>query len=166
MTSIFLIDRPPLAELLTHPQYISRLAFYTIPLILVASILAYMHNYKLISLLLVGIFITSVIHWNKHSQVSFIRFLDVFLVAILLIVSIFYINKKHRVFWYSSILFICFIYILNHLYYYYAIVDKTSSLYTLPNTKKRETAHYNSVYVHLLFSHIGLFCSGIYCLYF
>ena len=129
---------------LTHPQYISRLAFYTIPLILVASILAYMHNYKLISLLLVGIFITSVIHWNKHSQFSFIRFLDVFLVAILLIVSIFYIKKKHRVFWYSSILFICFIYILNHLYYYYTIIDKTSSFYTLPNTKKREKKEFGN----------------------
>ena len=76
---------------LTHPQYISRLAFYTIPLILVASMLAYINNYKLISLLLVGIFITSVIHWNKHSQYSFIRFLDVFLVAILIMAIVYYI---------------------------------------------------------------------------
>ena len=64
-------DRPPIAELLRHPQHISKLAFYTIPLIIVASLFAYRSNLKLLSILLFCLFITSVIHWHKHQNAHY-----------------------------------------------------------------------------------------------
>lgn len=66
------IDRPPLAELLRHPQHISKLAFYTIPLIIVASLFAYKCKLNIIAILLFCLFITSIIHWYKHYNNSIV----------------------------------------------------------------------------------------------
>jgi hypothetical protein len=158
-------DRPPIAELLRHPQHISKLAFYTIPLIIVASLFAYRSNLKLLSILLFCLFITSVIHWYKHQNNSIVRYVDIFLAIVLLIVSFYYVKEHKFVMWLITVIIISIIFILNKICYHYQVENISSYFYTLPNSKKRENAHYWSVYIHLFFNHICLLGMGAYCIY-
>ena len=150
---------------LKHPQYISRIAFYTIPLLFITSIFAYIYNYKVLSILLFFIFITSIIHWKKLKQNSIIRFLDIFLVIVLIISSFYYIKENKRIFWIQIIIIIFFIYAINQILYYYQLIDNKSSLYLL-DIIQRENVHYRTVYTHLFFNHICLLGLGIYCIFF
>ena len=161
----FVIDRPPQAELLRHPQHISKLAFYTIPLILLASLFAYNSNLKIIAILLFCLFITSVIHWHKCQHNSIVRYIDIFLAIILLIVSFYYVKKNKLTIWICTVIIIIILFILNKLSDHYHFEDSSSSFYTLPNSKKRENAHYWSVYNHLFVNHICLLGMGAYCLF-
>ena len=164
MMSIFVIDRPQ-AELLRHPQHISKLAFYTIPLILVASLFAYRSNLTLLSILLFCIFITSIFHWHKHQNNSIVRYVDIFLAIVLLITTFYYVKENKFVIWLITVIMISIIFIINKICYHYQFENTSSYFYTLPNSKKRENAHYWSVYIHLFFTHICLLCMGIYCIY-
>jgi len=163
MKSIFCSTFPKSG--LRHPQHISKLAFYTIPLILLASLFAYRSNLTLLSILLFCLFITSIIHWYKHYNNSIIRYIDTFLVIILLIASFYYVKKNKLAVWLATVVIISIIFLLNKLSYHYHFVDNSTSFYTLPNSKKRENAHYWSVYIHLFFNHICLLGMGVYCIY-
>jgi len=162
MKSIFCSTFPKSG--LRHPQHISKLAFYTIPLILLASLVAYNSKLNIIAILLFCLFITSIIHWYKHYNNSIIRYIDTFLVIILLIASFYYVKENRLIIWIGTVVNIRIIFIINKICYHYQCVDNSTSFYTLPNSKKRENAHYWSVYIHLFFNHICLLGMGVYCI--
>jgi hypothetical protein len=104
--------------------------------------------------------ITSIIHWYKHYNNSIVRYIDTFLAIVLLITSFYYVKENKLTIWICSVVIISIIFLLNKISYHYHFVDSLSSFYTLPNSKKRENAHYWSVYIHLFFNHICLLGMG------
>ena len=168
------------------PQHISRNAFYSIQMILIACGVAYFLEYYITFFLFFVIYITSLIHWNEVRYKSIVKNVDIALIIIgtlnlTLIESIKFI--EYRVVWFYFLPIFIGSFIMNERLLHYQVLihknevikDKTddkdkivkfhyfSLEYTWPNTEARELAYYRSTYTHMFCIQICPFAVEIYC---
>jgi hypothetical protein len=136
-------------EILT-PQYISRQAFYTIPLFGITSLVAFLYDFQRISFCCFGVMLTSFAHWNLIKKEGMERNAD--RVFVILTYTSFWLDSQRFCpeyvrWWYPITLFSSGVYIVNQ-YVYYRIYESTR------DPKVLEMNNYRSTYIHLFFIHI------------
>jgi len=153
------------------PQHISRIALFSVQFILFVFYLAYIYEYNRLSVLLFGLYISSILHWNKIQYKGLIKTVDIILVnGVFLHVTIFdcyRFSKSHRFLWYNTAIICVVAFITNeYLFYHQVIKYKNKKVaftdnywyfsldYTNPNTMNRELAYYRSTFTHMMFIHI------------
>jgi len=137
------------AEILI-PQYISRQAFYTIPLFGVTSLVAFLYDFQQISLCCFGVMLTSFAHWYILKKKGIERNSD--RVFVVLTYTSFWIDSQrfcpeYLARWYLLTIFNSGVYIANQ-YVYYRIYESSR------DPKVLEMNNYRSTYIHLFFIHI------------
>jgi len=166
------------------PPHISKYCVYSSNIILICSTVAFLCNYKIVSLLLLCLYITSNLYWRNPVFNGTIKKIDIFFVFLTfgyLIYRSFGFKEKYRKIWITTVLIVLVIAIINEALYCFKIVgvfkdDNIEGLdnkrefgyftldYTYPNTPEREKACYFSVIVHCLFTHILPSITGMYCI--
>jgi hypothetical protein len=170
------------------PQSISRKAFLSIQSILMVAILAYYLDYIRLCILLNGLYITSLLHWNKVYNYSLIKIIDI-LFATGTVYSITYYDsnrfqKQYVIIWNLSITISICAFIINEILFYYQVLNYKNQVlnyknnltkltitkyhyfsleYAYPNTRTRELYYYRSVYTHMIFLHILPTATCAYC---
>ena len=136
-------------EILT-PQYISRQAFYTIPLFGITSLVAFFYDFQRVSICCLGVMLTSFAHWNIVKKQGIERNAD--RVMVFFTYTSFWLDSQrfcpeYLVWWYPITLFSTGVYIANQ-YIYYRIYESSR------DSKVLEINNYRSTYIHLFFIHI------------
>ena len=141
------------------PQYITKYGLYSAQSILIVSILALILRYCNLSILLLCLYITTLLHWNNIKKHSVIKYLDMLLSLIIIIRITLYDSKrfKNRFIWNYSILVSLFVFVINEISLYFSLH------YTKPNSIERIYAYYVSTYVHMIFLHILPTFTAAYC---
>jgi hypothetical protein len=176
------------------PPHISKYCLYSATVILIGSITAFFCNYKILSLLLFCLYITSYIYWSKPALMSISKIIDHFFV-LLVFVYVTYLSfnftKKYRKLWISIFLFLVTVGIINQTILNFKIInvfkqsnhdhyvkgdDEREGLdnekkfnyftldYTYPNTYERELAGFYCIIIHSCCIHIFPCLFGIYCI--
>ena len=173
------------------PAHITNYCVYSSTVILIGSITAFLYNYKILSLLLFCLYITSYIYWSKPSTMSIIKIIDHFFVgAVFIYVTYLSFNfpKKYKMMWINIFLFVLIVAIINKTIFYFKVVDvfKQSNNnyqredeqegldnekkfnyftldYTYPNTYEREKAGFYCILIHCCCIHILPCLFGMYC---
>ena len=110
------------------PQHISRNAFYSIQMILIACGVQYFLEYNITFFLFFGIYITSLIHWNEVRYKSIVKNVDIALIIIgtlnlTLIESIKF--KEYRIIWFIFLPIFIGSFIMNErLLHYQVLIHK------------------------------------------
>jgi len=153
------------------PQHISRIALISVQFLLFVCYLAYIYEYNRLCVLLFGLYISSILHWNKIQYKGLIKTIDILLVnGVFLHVTIFdcyRFSNSHRFLWYNTAIISVVAFITNeYLFYHQVLKNKNKKVqftdkywyfsldYTNPNTMNRELAYYRSTFTHMLFIHI------------
>jgi len=156
------------------PRHISKYGVYSSHLFLINAIFNYLYNYKILTVLGLLLYTTSVLHWRKVKQYGLYKTLDVTTCVIVVNYISFndslYFHYNHRLLWLLA-KFLCIVtYFINKYIEMYQMTDinKTnyflvneryryfSLKYTIPGSRHRELAHYYLVFVHILFIHVPL----------
>jgi len=155
------------------PQHISRRAFISATFLLNNSILAYVLNYPVLSILSGLLYITTLLHWNAVKHWGIIRIID----AILANTTILYLTfissaqfcpiYQQYMFYVAGFVGSSFAinkymlhmqvtYYSNRIIYIgeYETWPLTLLNYTNPNTYTRELAYIRNVYIHMFCVHI------------
>ncbi len=154
------------------PQHISRYAHLSATFFLYNSILAYVLKYRVLSFLLLCLYITTILHWND-CKYGIIRNIDIIILCVTLAYVTFIeshnIFPKYRSYWFYLLGFVIIIHAINEYIFYmhtrnsteYVYVKHTYKTwpltflnYTEPNTYKRELAYTLATYLHMWFVHI------------
>jgi len=167
------------------PQHISRRAFYSAPFILMDAIVGFYlgpHYYR-ISSLMVCLFFTTLLHWNKVMtwEKGHIKKIDIVL-ASTSILSLHLIEKHHfvspyREIWNATFWLTCFLFLMNETLFYFQIyrysLDKStrepkkyhyfSLAVSAPQTQYREYCYYRNVYTHMAVVHMLPATMSAYC---
>jgi hypothetical protein len=164
------------------PQHISKYGLYSAHLFLLVSPVNYYYGYKLLCLIGLLLYISSVLHWRKVKQGGFYKTFDVITCIITLTYITFYASLefclKHRMYWFASAIAGLVSYGVNKYIEINQTVlsKKTKSVvvfdkdepykylslkYTVPNTPQRESAYKYSVFMHICFLHVNyvVFCT-------
>jgi len=153
------------------PQHISRIAFISVQFILFVCYLAYIYEYNRLFVLLFGLYVSSILHWNKVQYEGIVKTIDILLAnGVILHVTIFdcyRYSKSHRFLWYNTVFITVSAFIINeYLFYHQVLKNKNKNVqftnkywyflldYTNPNTMNRELAYYRSTITHMIFIHI------------
>ena len=136
-------------EIIT-PQYISRQAFYTIPLFGITSLVAFLYDFQRISFCCFGVMLTSFAHWNIVKKNGIERNAD--RVFVILTYTSFWLDSQrfcpeYLMRWYPIMVFNSGVYIANQ-YVFYRIYESSR------DPKVLEMNNYRSTYIHLFFIHI------------
>lgn len=176
------------------PPHISKYCVYSATFILIGSITAFLCNYKILSLLLFCLYITSYIYWSKPALMSISKIVDhffVLLVFVYLTYLSFNFTKKYKMMWINIFLFVVTIGIINQTIFNFKIVNFFKQLnidhdlkdgdqqegldnekkfnyftldYTYPDTYEREEACFYSIIIHCCCIHLLPCLFGIYCI--
>jgi hypothetical protein len=166
------------------PIHLSKYCLYSVQIILFTSFIAFFCNYKVLSLLLLCLYITSSLFWiNPIYGIK--KYIDQFFVVIVLSYLTylsFGFKKIYKKIWIITFISVVIIGILNQLIFYYKIARiftkesyKNEGLinkseysyfnldYTYPNTEEREkTCLYNIIIhcfcIHIVPSVVGSIC--------
>jgi len=153
------------------PQHISKYGVYSAHMFLLVSPFNYYYGYKLLSILGLLLYISSVLHWRKVKQGGFYKTIDVIICGITLTHITFYASiefcVKHRMYWFASVIAGVVSYLINKYIEMnqtkksVVVFDKDepyrylSLKYTLPNTPQRELSYWYSVFMHICFLHVN-----------
>ena len=134
------------------------------------SFIAYKYKCYFLAILSLCLFITSILHWHRHTLFGPVKIVDMLLVGIVFFSITFYYKKffktEHRTLWNITALLIVSIFIINSIIIYYQLINKNkthicgseynyfSLNYTDPDTKARTLSYYYTTFVHLSFIHI------------
>jgi hypothetical protein len=151
------------------PQHISRVALCSVQFILFIFYLAYIYEYNRLCVLLSGLYVSSMLHWNKVQYQGIIKTTDIIFVnSVFIHVTVFDCKRFiHPYKWYITAIISIFAFILNEYLFYHQVLkykNKTviytgkywyfSIDYTNPNTIEREYAYYRSTITHMVFVHV------------
>ena len=161
------------------PQHISRYGLYSEQLILLNAICNYIYGYKILTIIGLSLYTTSLLHWYKMKSTGLIKTLDVTMCVITINYITFndsaYFCPLNRQLWFLST-FICIAAYLTNTYIgsyqqfpkgsrYFAGDEPYryfSLKYTWPNTLQRELAYKYATYVHIILLHVNLTCACTY----
>jgi hypothetical protein len=176
------------------PPHITKYCVYSATFILIASIIVFLCNYKILSLLLFCLYITSYIYWSKPALMSISKIVDhffVLLVFVYLTYLSFNFTKKYRKLWINIFLIVVIFGIINQTIFNFKIInffkqtnndhyvkgyDEREGLdnekkfnyftldYTYPNTYERELAGLYCIIIHSCCIHLLPCLFGIYCI--
>jgi len=134
------------------------------------SLLAYKYKCYFLSIVSLCLFITSILHWHRHTLFGRVKIVDMLLVGILFSSLTFYykhfFKPEHRMLWNITSLVIVSIFIINSIIIYYQLINTNKDCncqkeynyfslnYTEPNTAARTLSYYYTTFVHLSFVHI------------
>jgi hypothetical protein len=151
------------------PQHISRIALFSVQLVLFVCYLAYIYEYTRLCILLFGLYVSSIFHWNKVKYEGIVKTIDIlFANGVFIHVTIFDCNRFiYRNIWYVTAVISIVGFITNeYLFYHQVLKYKNKRViftgkywyfsldYTNPNTMNRELAYYRSTFTHMFFVHI------------
>lgn len=151
------------------PQHISRIALFSVQFVLFVCYLAYIYEYNRLCILLFGLYVSSIFHWNKVQHKGIIKTTDIILAnSVFIHVTIFDCNRFiHKYIWYITASICVTGFITNeYLFYHQVLKNKNKRVtftnkywyfsldYTNPNTMNRELAYYRSTFTHMFFIHI------------
>ncbi len=160
------------------PQHISRLAFYSAPLILFNSAIAHKYKYYALSACLTTLTITTILHWNKIKPDGIIRKIDTILASSTIAYGTYIslsFSPVYRTVCITANVLAVNTFCVNNWLFYHQTQKKSKilviangpeqleyennywyfSLYpTKPGSLSREQAYYRSTYTHLFFIHI------------
>ena len=162
------------------PQHISRNAFVSIQFILLVWYLAYIYEYNRLLYLLSGLYISSMLHWNRVQYRGIVKTVDILFVnGTFAHVSIFDIHRfmrEHWSLWYSTVIVCAIVFAGNEYLFYHQVLKYNNKRvvyngmywyfsldYTNPNTIERELAYYRSTITHMIFIHILPTCVCAFC---
>jgi hypothetical protein len=176
------------------PPHITKYCLYSATVILIGSITAFFCNYKILSLLLFCLYISSYIYWSKPALMSISKIIDhIFVLVVFIYVTYLSFNftKKYKMMWINIFLFVVTIGIINQTIFNFKIVnvfkqsnndhhlkrgDQQEGLdnekkfnyftldYTYPDTYEREEACFYCIIIHCCCIHILPCLFGIYCI--
>jgi hypothetical protein len=174
------------------PPHISKYCVYSATVILIGSITAFLYNYKILSIILFCLYISSYIYWSKPALMSVSKIVDHFFVAIFIgYVTYLSLNLKNKFKRLSItiIIIILSIAVINQIIFNFKIVnffkqsdhdhhikgnDEQEGLdnehkfnyftldYTYPDTYEREEACFYSIIIHCSCIHLFPFLFGMY----
>jgi len=136
-------------EIIT-PQYISRKAFYTIPLFGITSLVAFFYDFQRLSLCCFGLMLTSFAHWNLLKKNGIERNVDRIMVVItytILFLDSTRFCPKYKSIWNLSTALSMMTYSTNQ-FIFYRIYETTIDPVLLEQNSIRST------YIHLFFLHV------------
>jgi hypothetical protein len=167
------------------PPHLTKYCVITIHFMLLTSIVAFVLDYKLLSLLFFILYLTGFLYWRKPEYTSIFKKIDVFFVFVTFIIVVYYALFKFK-YKYKKIAIIgfivgCIIAIINETLYRFKIVgvfdnDKVKEGfennefsyftldYTQPDSIEREKCCEFSVLVHCFCLHILPNILGSLCL--
>jgi hypothetical protein len=104
------------------PAYITHNAFYTIPLLLLNSFVAYVYELYILTFLLYFLFLTSLIYWYRAEYFSFLKLLDIIATVTNIVYITFYTDfNSYQNVWNYSIGPSILVFIINEILFYYQI---------------------------------------------
>jgi len=142
------------------PQDISRNGLYSALFVIANSVVAYTHEYYLLSVLLFMLYITTIIHWNKLYKKSIVKTVDIIL-AVSSIISVTFrdsrrFTPKYTTLWYTTITISAVVFVLNECLLYYRL--------SIPEMREKKYVYETSVLIHILFLHIILNATCMLCI--
>jgi len=108
------------------PPHISKYCVYSSTIILIGSICAFFYNYKILSLLLFCLYISSYIYWSKPALMSISKIIDHFFVLVIFVYVTylsFNFTQKYRKLWINIFLFVVIVGIINQAIFNFKIVN-------------------------------------------
>jgi hypothetical protein len=166
------------------PRHISYYALYSAQFILMDFIVAIQLEYYRAAFLLIGLYISTLLHWRKVYRISIIKKLDI-LFAVLSFVNLTFIDKYrflpfYRSVWDITVVCILSLFLMNEYLFYYQVTRKsvtsrkrkrgsdTIGFYekknirihyfslekSEPATKYRDYCYRRNVYTHMVVIHI------------
>jgi len=140
------------------PYEISNIAIqYSIPLIFISGLVSLIYKYKILALMQLTVYMTSILHWSHIEKYSMIRYLDMtaaiasFLYATYLAT---YVIPNIKWVWYYSMGISIGVFTINEFVFYIGIEYCDCFTYMA----------YQSVIIHMIFLHIMPTLTSMYCI--
>ena len=108
------------------PQHISRFALFSVEFILFVCYLAYIYEYNRLCILFFGLYLSSILDWNKVKYEGIVKTIDILLAnEVILHVTIFDCYRfldTHRFLWYNTVIICSVGFITNEYLFYHQVL--------------------------------------------
>ena len=111
-------------KIILIPQHISRIALFSVQFVLFVCYLAYIYEYTRLCILLFGLYVSSILHWNKVQHKGIVKTIDIILAnSVFMHVTIFDCNRFiHKYIWYITAVISVSGFITNEYLFYHQVL--------------------------------------------